>query len=168
LFPFGNKITIKDIENASKVLGIPLNEKINIPEIGMDTEEPIAVGILPIHMLEHFPKGMSSVRGSMYTKKEFVSGQGRSGTKDGSGANKIGTYDLFSLLTKSPYGLLKELHAIKSDAPKAKRKMMMKIIKAKPGEQPDLDDIELDEDKDHESKRYSEALFLGAGLEPNF
>ena len=102
-----------------------------------------------------------SVRGSHYVKNSIVTNQGSSGTKDRRGATKTGLYDLYSLLTKTPYNLIKEFHSLKSDAKSAKyayqRQMLLK------NELPSISDIKISKD-DTPTKNYIESLLLGAGL----
>jgi len=161
--PFKNKIQIRDIENAANILNIPLNEKVLVRENNdIVTTREVPVGIIMVNMLEHFPEGMSSVRGSINTSLNPITGQGRSGTKEGKGAIKIGEYDIRSLMSKRPYGLVKELHAIKSDALKAKKMMINTIIRT--NEIPDSLDIDVQKD-DLTSLNTVDALFKGAGLQ---
>jgi len=163
--PFKNKINIKNIEAAAKVIGVPLNEKILIKENNnIVTERAVPVGILPVNMLEHFPQAMSSTRGSLNVGKNWITGQGRNGTADGTGAIKIGLYDMNSLLSKRPYGLIKEMHSMKSDASKAKQKMLNSILKD--NTIPDTLDIEV-EQEDLRSLNLIKIYFKGAGLEAN-
>jgi hypothetical protein len=170
--PFKNKLEIGDIERAAKILDIPLNEKVYIKEHDQITEHEVVVGILPIYMLEHFPKGMSSVRGSINVKDQFLSGQGISGSEEGKGAIKVGLYDMYSLLSKNSGGnkqignLLKELHSIKSDATTSKRKYMNSLIYKN-----QLPSVNLEEEvqsSDTKTKNWIEALFYGCGLQPDF
>ncbi len=170
--PFKNKLEIKDIERAAKVLDIPLNEKVYIKEHDQITEHEVVVGILPIYMLEHFPKGMSSVRGSINVKDQFLSGQGVSGSEEGKGAIKVGLYDMYSLLSKNSGGdkqignLLKELHSLKSDAKTSKRKYINSLIYKN-----ELPSVNLDEEVTNintPTKNWIEALFYGCGLQPDF
>ena len=165
--PFKNKLKVSNIRDAAKEIHVPLNEKVYIPELNITTETEVPVGILPIYLLEHFPKAMSSVRGSLFNKREFISNQGVSGTKEKAGANKIGLYDINSLLTKQPYSLIKELHALKSDSNKARNQLMKSILKLEKGQLPDIDSIEIDREQDLPSKRWGEVLFYGAGLKPD-
>jgi len=163
--PFKNKLTISNIQKAADVLGVPLNEKVKILENnGIVTTRAVPVGILPINMLEHFPQAMSSTRGSLNTSKNWITGQGRSGTKEGTGAIKIGLYDMNSLLSKRPYGLIKEMHAMKSDASKAKKKMINEIVRN--NEIPESFDIDI-ESEDLTSLNMIKIFFQGAGLEAN-
>ncbi len=164
--PFKNKLRIKNIQNAANVLGIPLNEKVKVLENnGIVTERSVPVGILPINMLEHFPQAMSSTRGSVSTGKNWITGQGRSGTKEGTGAIRVGLFDMNSLLSKQPYGLIKEMHAIKSDAGNVKKNMIRSIIKT--NAIPSVDDTEL-EQKDMVALNLIDILFKGAGLKADF
>lgn len=161
--PFKNKLNIKDIQAAADILKISLNEKVRIPENNnIITEREVPVGILPIYMLEHFPQAMSSTRGSLSVAGSYLTGQGRSGTKEGTGAIKVGEYDLKSLLSKRPYGLIKEMHAMKSDALKAKKQMINTIIRT--NEVPDELDITVDPE-DLTSMNMVKIFFAGAGLD---
>lgn len=167
LFPmiqplFQNRITMRDIVELARYIGIPLKEKILIPENdGSYTLKKVPVGILNVFLLEHFPHTQGSVRGSHYVKNSIVTNQGSSGTKDRRGATKTGLYDLYSLLTKTPYNLIKEFHSLKSDAKSAKyayqRQMLLK------NELPSISDIKISKD-DTPTKNYIESLLLGAGL----
>jgi len=165
--PFKNKLKIRNIQNASNVLGIPLNEKVKIIENnGIVTERAVPVGILPINMLEHFPKAMSSTRGSISTGTNWITGQGRSGTKEGTGAIKVGLFDMNSLLSKRPYNLVKEMHAIKSDAGKTKNKMLRSIIKNNSIPSIEMDELDIDEEE-LAATNMIKVLFKGAGLQAN-
>jgi len=161
--PHKNKMTIKNIEEAAKILGIPLDEKVYIPEEDIYTDRPVPVGILQIYYLEHFPKIMSSTRGSLKVKRQFTTGQGRSGTKVGNGAIKIGIYDLFSLSTRKPGHLIKELHGMRSDNQESSRKLMNSILKT--GQMPVTSDIKVDSQQS-KTKQLIEAYFIGAIIEP--
>ncbi len=67
------------MDNAARILGISLDEKVYVPEEDMPTEYKVTVGIMPVYLLEHFPKEMSSVRGMINAKRQITTGQGRSG-----------------------------------------------------------------------------------------
>ena len=160
---FKNKINMENIVEAAKVLRIPLNERVVVTENnGIPTYQTVPVGILPVHLLEHFPKAMSSTRGSINGKSNYITGQGKSGTKDGAGAISIGLYDANSLLSVQGYELISELHSIKSDAHKAKSKMINTIIREH--RMPDASDIEV-ETTDLASLNLVQVYFRGAGLE---
>ena len=164
--PFKNKITIKNIQEAANVIGIPLNEKVRIMENnGILTVIDVPVGILPVNMLEHFPKAMSSTRGSIKTGKNWITGQGRNGTKEGTGATKVGLFDMNALTSKGSFGLLKELHLLKSDANGAKENMKRTIMRE--NRIPDKDDIKITSN-DFTSKNMVDVFFKGAGLEFEF
>ena len=167
--PFGNKFHMEDIQKAANHLKIPLNEKVMIPEEdGILTEQEVPVGIIPISYLEHFPQFMSGIRGSIKTKEQFASGQGRSGTKEGDGAVKLGTYDMFSISSQNATAMITELHVLKSDNPKAKNKLRNHILKT--GESPSIEELGvLDEDilNMAKTKKMVDTYFIGAMLEPN-
>jgi len=161
--PFKNKITMAHIKEAAKVLDVPLNEKVIITENnGIKTYKSVPVGILPVHLLEHFPKAMSSTRGSINGKSNYITGQGKTGTKEGAGAISIGLYDANSLLSVQGYNIMKELHSYKSDARKAKQNMIQSIIKNH--KIPTMEENPIDI-KDLASLNLVEVYFRGAGLE---
>ena len=160
---FKNKISMTNINEAAKTLGIPLNERVIVTENnGIPTYRTVPVGILPVHLLEHFPKAMSSTRGSINGKSNYITGQGKSGTKDGAGAISIGLYDANSLLSVQGYDLITELHSYKSDAHKAKSKMINTIIKEH--RVPYASEMEV-ETQDLTSLNLVQVYFRGAGLE---
>jgi hypothetical protein len=153
---------MKDIVLLAKHIGIPLKEKIIIPENdNTPTMKKVPVGILNVYLLEHFPQTQGSVRGSQYVKNSIVTGQGSSGSKDRKGATKAGLYDLYSILTKTPYNLIKELHSLKSDAKTAKMAYQREIFNG--NGTPSISNIKITKD-DTTTKNYIEALLLGAGL----
>jgi len=160
--PHKNKITIENIQDAANALGIPLNEKVYIPEEGIYTEQTVPVGIMPVTYLEHFPKAMSGVRGSLASKSQFTTGQGRSGTSVGAGASKIGEYDLFALSYKEPGKLIKELHGLHSDNKEGKMKFQKMVLKD--GKMPDILNIKIDS-SEGKTKQLVETFFHGAMLE---
>ena len=160
--PFMNRITMRDIVELSKFLNVPLKEKIMIPENDDTfTMKKVPVGILNVYFLEHFPQMQGSMRGSQYVKNSIVTGQGSSGAKDRKGATKTGLYDLYSLLSKTPYNLIKELHTLKSDARQAKHAYQRQIFQT--GQLPSIKDIKITR-VDTTTKNYIETLLLGAGL----
>jgi len=164
--PFKNPITIKNIQDAANVINIPLNEKVIIHENNsIETLVSVPVGILPVNMLEHFPKAMSSTRGSISGRSNSITGQGKSGTSLGSGAISIGGYDANSILSMGAYGMMKELHSVKSDAIKAKKQMINTIIREK--RIPEIEDI-IVEKEDLQTLNMVEIYFKGAGIESGF
>ena len=160
--PFMNRITMRDIVELARYLHVPLKEKIMIPENDDTfTMRKVPVGILNVYFLEHFPQMQGSMRGSQYVKNSIITGQGSAGAKDRKGATKTGLYDLYSLLSKTPYNLIKELHTLKSDARQAKHAYQRQIFQT--GELPSIKDIKITR-VDTTTKNYIETLLLGAGL----
>jgi len=167
--PFKNKVQPEDLDKAAKILGISLNEKVYVPEEDVTTEYEVTVGIMPVYLLEHFPKEMSSVRGMINAKRQSTTGQGRSGTKEGNGAISLGLYDMFSLMTREPDKLLKELWTLKADSKGAKDKLIRQILKA---EDLDASNVKVEniniDPNDLLTKKLIENYFIGAILEPQF
>jgi hypothetical protein len=120
---------------------------------------------MPVVYLEHFPKAMSGARGSLSVGRQFTTGQGRSGTKEGAGAIKLGLYDLFAMAYKEPGLLIKEIHGLHSDNKSAKSKFMREVMKSG-GKMPDVRDIKIDSNE-AKTKKLVETFFYGAMLEPN-
>jgi len=162
--PHKNKIDMSNVEDAAAALGIPLNEKVFIPEEGILTERAIPVGIMPVIYLEHFPKAMSGARGSLNVKAQTTTGQGRSGTRVGAGAIKLGLYDLFAMSYKEPGVLLKEIHGLHADNAEAKKKFQSQVFKT--GKMPNVLDIKIDS-SESKTKMLVETFFHGAMLESN-
>ena len=102
-----------------------------------------------------------SVNVTRGVKNSIITGQGSAGAKDRKGATKTGLYDLYSLLSKTPYNLIKELHTLKSDARQAKHAYQRQIFQT--GELPSIKDIKITR-VDTTTKNYIETLLLGAGL----
>ena len=163
--PHKNKIGMKEVQDAANALNIPLNEYVDVPEEEMTTQRKVPVGIMPVTYLEHFPQAMSGSRGSLAVKKQFTTGQGRSGTREGAGAIKIGLYDLFALSYKKPGNLIKELHGLHSDNQQAKSKFDKLVLKSG-GKMPDLNDIKIDSSL-AKTKNLVDTYFRGAMLQPN-
>jgi DNA-directed RNA polymerase beta subunit len=162
--PHKNRITMENIQKAANVLGIPLNEKVYIPEEGILTEKEVPVGIMPINYLEHFPKAMAGARGSLSVSRQTTTGQGRSGTRVGAGAIKLGLYDLFGMAYKEPGLIIKEVHGLHSDNKDAKRKFQKEVLKT--GKMPEILDMKIDA-AEGKTKKLVETFFRGAMLEPD-
>jgi len=163
--PYSNPIQINDIEKVAKIIKIPLQEKVEIKEEGKTTEYEVTVGIMPIYYLEHMPKAMSGIRSSLNAKRQLTLGQGKSGTKEGNGAIKIGVYDMFSLISREPEEVFRELWVAKSDNEVARKELTKKILRSDEGEEINIDDIEL-QDENSVTKKLIKAYFYGAALEP--
>lgn len=161
--PHKNKIDMKRIEMAANALGIPLNEKVYVPEEGITTEKAVPVGIMPVIYLEHFPKAMSGSRGSLSVKRQFTTGQGRSGTREGAGAIKLGLYDLFGMSFKEPGLLIKEIHGLHSDNETARKKFQRDVIK-NGGKMPEIFEMKIDSEN-AKTLKLIEVFFHGAMLE---
>jgi len=155
---------MEQVEKVANILKVPLQEKVYIPEEERETEYLVLVGIIPVYLLEHFPKAMSGLRGSINVKHQLTTGQGRSGTKEGNGAIKLGLYDMFSIISRDSDLLLKELWATKSDNPNAKTQLKNKILR---GEKVKISEIDT-KSEDLITKKLIQAYFYGALLEPQF
>lgn len=161
--PHKNKITMENVQGAAAAMDIPLNEKVYVPEEDAWTERAVPVGIMPVIYLEHFPKAMSGSRGSLSVNSQLTTGQGRSGTRVGAGAIKLGLYDLFAMSYKEPGLLIKELHGLHSDNTEAKRKFQRQVLKD--AKMPNVLDIKIDS-SEGKTKQLIETFFRGAMLEP--
>jgi DNA-directed RNA polymerase beta subunit len=162
--PHKNKITMDDIQKAAAALDIPLNEKVKIVEEDIITEKEVPVGIMPVIYLEHFPKAMSGSRGSLSVGRQHTTGQGRSGTRVGAGAIKLGLYDLFAMSYKEPGLLVKEIHGLHADNKEARKKFQKEVLKT--GKMPEILNMKINAD-DAKTKQLVEVFFKGAMLEPD-
>ena len=108
---------------------------------------------------------MASARSSLFIKSQQTTGQGRSGSKVGAGATKLGLYDLFSIGYKEPALMIKELHGVKSDNASARFKLQREILKT--GKMPKIADIKIDSNVESKTKLLIEAYFKGAMLKPD-
>jgi len=162
--PHRNKITMENIQKAAATLGVPLNEKVYVPEEDAWTEREVPVGIMPVIYLEHFPKAMSGARGSLSVGRQTTTGQGRSGTRVGAGATKLGLYDLFAISYKEPGLLMKEMHGLHSDNKEARSRFQKEVLKT--GKMPDVFDLKVNA-QDSKTKQLVETFFKGAMLDIN-
>jgi DNA-directed RNA polymerase beta subunit len=137
LFPvivptFQNDITVHDLEKVAKEFDIPFNERLRYKHKGRMyvTDEPVLVGVISVLLLEHLVQHMSSLRSSAGVY-DHVTGQPKSGSKEGKGALKIGEYDMASLkaVLGDKTGLTNELFGMKSDNSEGRREMVNQIIK---------------------------------------
>ena len=107
---------------------------------------------------------MSGSRGSLSVKSQFTTGQGRSGTRVGAGAIKLGMYDLFALSYKEPGLLIKEMHGLHADNKEAKSKFRRQVLKT--GKMPEVMDIKINS-AEGKTKQLVEAFYKGAMLDVN-
>ena len=128
--PFKNNLAIKDLSEIAKWANVPLEEKVMIPEAGYETDNPVAVGIIPVLVLEHLSESMANAV-SMATSRSRLTGQGNSGQKEGKGSLSIGEYDLASIMSVGDdvKPIVKELSTLRSDDKMAEKTLIRNIIK---------------------------------------
>ncbi len=123
--PFTNKAQFDKIKEAAKLINIPLEEKVWIPELKTWTKEPVPVGIGYYQALEHYSDIYSSIRGG--ERYQGLTGQPTKG-KSRMGGQTLGNLDIYALLQYESTNILDELRTIRSDDHKNKRSMLNDII----------------------------------------
>jgi len=123
--PFTNNTKFDDIRNAAKILNIPLDEKIYIPELDTWTTEKVPVGITYFQALEHYGDVYSSIRSE--EKYQPLTGQPTKG-KSKLGGQQLGNLDVYALLQYGTSEVIDELRTIRSDDHKNKRLMNNQIL----------------------------------------
>lgn len=121
--PFEN-ISFSNIKTAAKVLNIPLDEKVYIPDIDKWTD-PVPVGVSYFLFLEHMSDVYASVRGS--EKYIGLTGRPTKGKKR-LGAQGIGNLDINALSSYNIPSVMDEILGPKSDQHKSKRALYNQII----------------------------------------
>jgi len=129
--PFKNKVTISDLNKASRIIGVPLDERVVFEKHGTTTETKLTTGPIEIIQLEHVSDYQSGSRGALSTKRSILTGSGVSGSSDGKSAQKLGTYTLDSLLVnKESKDAIKEMQLFQSDNPQATKWFRNSIIRS--------------------------------------
>ncbi len=123
--PFTNNTKFDDIHNAAKILNIPLDEKVYIPELDTWTSEKVPVGITYFQALEHYGDVYSSIRSG--EKYQPLTGQPTKG-KSKLGGQQLGNLDVYALLQYGTSDVIDELRTIRSDDHKNKRLMNNQIL----------------------------------------
>lgn len=130
--PF-NTTSFENIKEAADMLGIPLDEKVYLPEFDTWTKESVPVGVSYYLALEHHSDVYSSIRGS--EKYQSLTGQPTKG-KSRKGGQGLGWLDLTGLITAECKNILNEQFTLKSDDHLNKRKIYNDIIRT--GELPSI------------------------------
>ena len=113
--------TFEDMKRAAKLLDIPLNEKVYIPELGSWTSEAVPVGIQYFSVLEQLSSDYESTRSTA----GYVSATGQPTVgKSRVGGQSLGELDLYNLLTYDAHNVLKELLMARSDNLNDKRELI--------------------------------------------
>jgi len=122
--PFKN-VSFNNIESAAKLLNIPLDEKVYIPELKTWTIKPVPVGVSYFTILEHYSNVFANVRGS--EKYQKATGQPTRG-KSKLGGQSIGNLDIYALLQSDANSIIEEFRHLRSDNHKMKWKTFNNII----------------------------------------
>lgn len=123
--PFEN-ISFKNIREAAKLINLPLDEKVYIPELKTYTKRKVPVGCQYIQLMEQFGRDYHSARST--GKYKYLTGQPIKGKKN-IGGQTVGPLDIFALLSyEKNQNMLKELLVYKSDAASAKRMIYDDIL----------------------------------------
>ncbi len=122
--PFNN-ISMENISKAAKILDIPLDEHVYIPELKTWTKNKVPVGIQYIQAMEQLASDYESIRST--GKYKSLTGQPVKGRAD-MGGQSLGNLDIYDLLSYDAGPILKELMTLRSDDKKSKREMIVNII----------------------------------------
>jgi len=110
-----------NIKKAADLLGIPLNERVYMPEIGEWTKDPVPVGIQYFSSMEQLASDYESTRSTA----GYVSATGQPTTgKAKQGGQSLGELDIYNLLTYDCNLILKELLVSRSDNMSDKRELI--------------------------------------------
>jgi len=126
--PF-SKMPIRRIVEAAEILGIPLEEKVYIPELGITTSNPVTVGVAYVTILEHSPDvmiGYRSVEKYSRLTGQAVKGQSNVGV-GGARVDELTLTGLIDYLGKDSK-LIEELYTVQADDHTAKQDVMFQII----------------------------------------
>lgn len=155
--PFVN-VSFKQIIAASEMLGIPLEERVYLPDEDVWTKHKVPVGVTYVQQLEQFGIDYRSVRS--IAKYKFVTGQPTKGKKN-IGGQTVAPLDVYALLGYDAPNLIKELMTAKSDDFKSKAYIVSEIITK--GEAPE--DFEVSNKL--RSEMLKNTLITGLGLAIN-
>ena len=159
--PF-SQMKVDWINDALKILGVPLEEKVYIPELDMVTENPVTVGVAYVTMLEFLPDAMLGYRSTeRYSSLTGQAVKGRS--NEGIGGARIDELTLAGLISYlgGDSKLIEELYTVQADDHIAKQDVQHHIIQT--GEPPET--YRRDETK---TKQLLRELLIGKGLNPGF
>lgn len=122
--PFTN-VTFDQIKKSAKIMNIPLDEKVYIPELDMWTKEAVPVGVAYYQFLEHHSDVYSNIRGA----EKYV-GLTRAPTRGKSqqGGQSISNLDINALITLEANNILHEFFTFRSDEHKSKRESYSQIM----------------------------------------
>jgi len=158
--PF-SKMKVEWIEDALKILGIPLEEYVYIPELNAKIANPVTVGIAYATMLEYMPDIMLGYRST--EKYSSLTGQAVKGKSNkGVGGARIDELTLAGLIDYlgGDSKLIEELYTVQSDDHVAKEDTQFQIIQnGTPPEQ-----YKRSETK---TKTLLREFMYGMGLNPN-
>jgi len=160
--PFKNNIAIKDLKQIADWLDIPLEEPVFMPEAGYSTDKPVAVGIIPVLVLEHLSESMANAV-SVASGRSKLTGQGLSGQKEGRGSLSVGEYDLSSLMSSGEEikPLIKEFTQLRSDDKLAEKTLIKNIIKE--GEPPSQQELPTESSR---TANLINTFMIAAGVQP--
>jgi len=127
IVPPHTQISFKQLGEAAKLLGIPLDEHVYIPELGAWTKHKVPVGVSYYYVLEHYGDPTITARAS--EKVSMLTGQPLKGRRKGGKAIAIGNLDVYAMLSWNADNILTELMTVRSDYPDAKMQVIRQIIR---------------------------------------
>lgn len=127
-----NGISLKDVLNVYNSYGMKFKDYVYLPEYDKKSSQPVAFGYMYWMKLRQKAKVKYKATATSPIKSKTL--QPRSGT----GANKAGELDSWSIITYDSPAILRELFAINSDDIDAKKKVIAQIIKEGKASQKDI------------------------------
>lgn len=124
LAPQFEECKIEDIQIAMKQLGLKEAYTIDLPEIGVKTVRPVAIGYQTWYKLEHIVENKIHARSTGAVQANL---QGVAGKKRG-GAAKLGELDVSALISYNATTFLKEAFTLSSDDHGQKNQVINDII----------------------------------------
>lgn len=122
--PFTNT-SMENIKEAAKLIDIPLDEKVYLPDEDCWTDVEVPVGIGYYQFLEHLSEDFANIRGAdVYTG---LTRQPTKGKKRG-GGQSISFQDITALLSLNADNCLKELLTVRSDDHNSKRQVYTQVL----------------------------------------
>lgn len=122
--PF-TSIDFRDLRTSAEHLGIKLDEKVYLPELGMWTDNEVPVGVSYYSALEQFSEVYSNIRSTgMYQGLTRQPARG----KAKQGGQSVGSLDMYALLNYDVPSVMNELFTLRSDDHRSKRMVNNNII----------------------------------------
>lgn len=126
IIPPFNHVSFENINNAAKILNIPLDEKVFLPEFNIWTKQKVPVGINYFSSMEQFSDDYDSTRST--ASYVPITGQPTKG-KAKEGGQSIGPADIYNLLTYEAQPIINEMMLARSDNARVKREIINNLFR---------------------------------------